>query len=184
LREVFPMADVSTLAKKTREASFFLQHMRGQERLAFGDRERFDFYLSAFLSAARSVLLRLEEPRGPFGWLFGTWRTRVWNRSLGRAERRAANRLIEFFRVDRNLEVHESGSTRAVKSVETPVSDFYSDDSGTLQTFRPPGAPPSSVVLPHFTFTIDGAERGIVEASTKYVSLLERMVAKFKADHP
>jgi hypothetical protein len=38
--------------KKLREARFFLDQMREQERRAFGDKEPFDFYLSAFLNAA------------------------------------------------------------------------------------------------------------------------------------
>jgi hypothetical protein len=39
---------VIQVQKKLREARFFLDQMREQERRAFGDKERFDFYLARF----------------------------------------------------------------------------------------------------------------------------------------
>jgi hypothetical protein len=47
--------NIDSIEKKLREAQFFLGQMREQERRAFGDREPFDFFLSAFLSAVRTV---------------------------------------------------------------------------------------------------------------------------------
>src|SRR5216684_688637 len=93
--------DVSIAEKKLREARFFLDHMRVQEGRAAGDREVYDFFLSAFLSASRSVLLRLEEARGPFAKVFLPWRKTVWGRGLPRPERKAPNRLVEFFATER-----------------------------------------------------------------------------------
>ena len=43
--------NVEKAERKLREAKFFLDKMRDRERLAFGDKETFDFYLSAFLNA-------------------------------------------------------------------------------------------------------------------------------------
>jgi hypothetical protein len=56
--------NVERVEKKLREAQYFLDQMIEKERLAFGDKEPFDFNLSAFLSAARSVdyPLRHEQP--------------------------------------------------------------------------------------------------------------------------
>jgi hypothetical protein len=47
--------NTETLEKKPREARFFLSKMREQEALV-GDKEPFDFYLSAFLNAAKTIL--------------------------------------------------------------------------------------------------------------------------------
>ena len=47
--------NTESVEKKQREARFFLTKMIEHEARAFRDVEPFDFYLSAFLSAARSV---------------------------------------------------------------------------------------------------------------------------------
>jgi hypothetical protein len=49
------MATIETGEKKLREAHRFLNEMRAQEQKAFGDKEPFDHWLSAFLSAGMSV---------------------------------------------------------------------------------------------------------------------------------
>jgi len=53
------------IEKKLREARFHLDEMRKQERRAFGDKEPFDFELSAFLNATTSALgaYRKEQDR-------------------------------------------------------------------------------------------------------------------------
>jgi hypothetical protein len=62
--------------KKLREAQFFLEKMRERERMAFGDPEVFDFLLSAFLNAVRTVDYRLchEQKR-----TYPDWRVKTWN---------------------------------------------------------------------------------------------------------
>jgi len=174
--------DVSIVERKLRETRFFLDHMRVQEGKAFGERERYDFYLSAFLSASRSVLQKLEEFE-PFAKFFMPWRSRVWSQALPKPERKAANRLIEFFRVERNLEVHESGSRRIERETSIPIRSSYSDRSGNWFVYSPPDAPPTELIVPAYYLTIDGSERPATEACAQYLGLLERMVAKFKTDH-
>ena len=56
--------DLAKIEKKLREAGFFLNQMRDRESNAYGDKEPFDFYLSACLGAARSVDYRLRHERG------------------------------------------------------------------------------------------------------------------------
>jgi hypothetical protein len=94
-----------------READFFVGKMGEQERRAFGDKEPFDFYLSAFLSAAVD---------------------------------------------DWNVEVHESGSGRDLKSEAIKVGHSYSDESGTLEVSAPPGTLPAVIYKPAYSFTISG----------------------------
>ena len=50
--------------KKLREAQFFLDKMRDQHARAFGEKEPIDFYLSAFLNAAKTVDYMLARATG------------------------------------------------------------------------------------------------------------------------
>ena len=66
---------VENVEKKLREAGFFLDKMSEQEHGAFGRKEQFEFYLSAFLSAGRTVDYRLRHEQGA---TYGKWRT-AWD---------------------------------------------------------------------------------------------------------
>ena len=48
------------IERKIREARFFFDKMIVQEPKAFGNKEPFDFYLSAFLNATRTYRLPLK----------------------------------------------------------------------------------------------------------------------------
>ena len=175
--------DLEGVDKKLREARFFFDRMKDQESRAFGDKEPFDFYLSAFLSAARTVDWRLRHQHKA---AYEPWREE-WDATLTAQE----DRLIKFMVDDRNLEVHESGSTRAVKDERTDIRGTYSDKSGTITVSGPllplggpqENPPAAFITKPAYFFTIDGAERKATDACGEYLTLLERMVAKFKADH-
>lgn len=158
--------------------------MKDHDSRAFGDKEPFDFCLSAFLSAARSVDWRLRHEHKA---AYEPWR-KEWDATLTAQE----DRLIKFMVDDRNLEVHESGSTRGVKDERTNIQGTYSDKSGTITVSGPPltlGGPlenPTAafIIKPAYFFIIDGAERKATYVFGEYLTLLEQMVAKFKADHP
>jgi hypothetical protein len=92
--------------KKLAEAHYFLRLLRDQEPRIGGDKDPFDFLLSAFLSAGRSVDYRLRHEHKA---AYEPWRKR-WDARLTPAE----NGLIKFMIDDRNEEVHDSGSSRSV----------------------------------------------------------------------
>jgi hypothetical protein len=164
--------NVENVEKKLREAKFFLNKMSEQERLAFGDKEPFDFYLSAFLSAARTVDYRLCHEQAA---TYKVWR-KTWDASLTPTE----NGLIKFMVDDRNIEVHESGSSHHMKMQGTKVvGNMYSDKSGTLTTIAAPGTSPTVIYKPAYNFTIAGTERKAAEACGEYLTLLEQMVTEF-----
>jgi hypothetical protein len=178
--------DLGTVEKKLREAEFFLAQMHKHEARAFGDKEPFDFYLSAFLNAARTVDYRLRHYHGA---TYKPWREQ-WNASNPKADP-----LIKYFVDDRDFEVHEGGSGREVKQEAIPVRDHYSDESGTVQAFSTPSALATAynvpeverhaaIYKPAYFFTIDGAERKATEACAECLDSLKQMVAQFKADHP
>ena len=176
--------NLETVEKKLREAESFLAQMREQEARAFGDKEPFDFQLSAFLNAGRTVDYRLCHEHEA---TYKTWRER-WD-ALNPKE--AA--LIQYFADDRNLEIHERGSHREVKQEAIQVRGHYSDKSGTLKVFSTPlplavthGVPPDQrhavIYKPAYFFTIDGAERKATEACAQYLDSFKQMIAQFKAN--
>jgi hypothetical protein len=98
--------NIEGVEKKLREADFFLKKMIEYERKAFDDKEPFDFYLSAFLNAGRTVDYRLRHEQET---IYPSWRIR-WDSTLTEAQQR----LIKFMIDDRNDEVHAGGSSRTV----------------------------------------------------------------------
>jgi hypothetical protein len=171
--------DLARVHKKLEEAEFFLSLMCGEERREIGNRERFDFFLSAFLSAARTVDYRLCHEQAA---IYGDWRA-AWNASLAPEE----NSLVKFMVDDRNVEVHESGSSRSVAQEDITLAvgmKYWDDDMGMVTIGGPPDMPPVLIRKQTYNFTIDGAERKATEACTDYLALLQRMVARFEADYP
>jgi hypothetical protein len=179
--EGYGSMDLETVEKKFREARFFLEKMIDQEGRAFGDKEPFDFYLSAFLNATRTVDYRLRHEHGA---LYAPWR-KNWDAALPAKD--AA--LIKFMVDDRIAEVHQKGSARGVKDETIPVHGSYTDNSGTLIiTDIPPVLSGlqqrSAIVKPTYNFTIGGVERKATEVCGEYLALLKGMLDEFKADNP
>jgi hypothetical protein len=169
--------NIEATEKKLREASFFLKKMIDHERKAFNDKEPFDFYLSAFLNAGRTVDYRLRHEQAE---VYPNWRI-GWDATLTEAEQR----LIRFMVDDRNVEVHESGSSRRVGIEKREFgSGTHTLADGTMDVTGAPGYARVTMQVPGYYFTIDGIERKATEACAEYLRLLEKMVAKFKSDHP
>jgi hypothetical protein len=163
---------IERVEKKLREARFFLDKMIEHERMAFDDKEPFDFYLSAFLSGARTVDWRLchEQTANYPNWRIG------WNAKLSQAQQR----LIKFMVDDRNVEVHESGSSRVVKTENRELGPgTYSLASGKIEVFGPPGVWPLAIIpVPTYNFTIDGTERKAVDACGEYLGACLRNMSE------
>jgi hypothetical protein len=153
---------VENVERKLREARFFFAEMFKQEHGAFGGKEQFEFYLSAFLSAGRTVDYRLRHEQGA---TYPKWRT-AWDAALTPEQRD----LIKFMVDERNDEVHESGGS--TPSVETMVVELKAGDA-TI----------ASAPIPMYCFTVNGTDRKVTEACEEYLTLLRQMVAKFKADN-
>jgi hypothetical protein len=87
---------------------------------------------------------------------------------------------------DRNVEVHESGSSRTVRTENRQFgAGTHKLADGTMDVVGPPGVfPLVTTPAPGYYFPIDGIERKATEACAEYLRLLEQMVAKFKADKP
>ena len=162
--------DIENVEKKIREARFFLDKMREQEGRAFGDKEPFDFYLSAFLSAAKAVGDRFNRMQQP---ACIKWREK-WPEALAPSNRA----LVHFFNKQRDIEVHAGGSVRAEKAVKIAAGGGYSDDSGMLYVTDPFGADVGAVIYkPAYYFTIEKVEREATQACSEYCELLKQRLA-------
>ena len=157
--------------KKLREAAFFLGKLAERSRLAFGDREEFDFYLSAFLSAARSLDYRLRHEQKSTYKAFRA----TWDLALSSDDQA----LVKFMVDDRNLEVHESGSSRVQSDEHVVIGSSYRDASGTVTVAAPPGAPPAELVRPTFSFLRNGKPIPVVESCDRYLAILKRLVTDY-----
>lgn len=160
--------------KKLREARFFLGKMAERESLAFGDHEEFDFYLSAFLSAARSVDYKLRHHGATYKTFYAKW---IATLSLD------DQKLVKLLVDDRDLEVHNSGSTRVELETRIQVGDFYRDRSGTVTVASPPGTPPTEIIKPSYHFRLGDQTVPAVECCRKYINLLELMVEEYCRTH-
>jgi hypothetical protein len=169
--------DLAQVRKKLREAEFFLGRMMEHEQQLIGDREPFDFYLSAFLSAARTVDYRLRHEQNP---TYKAWRER-WDSSLTGEE----NALIKFMVDDRNFEVHESGSTRSLGSqVKEFGGGVHRLGASEMMITAPVGVPPAVLHKSTYKLTIGAVDHDATKASELYLKLLNRMVSQFQHDNP
>jgi hypothetical protein len=159
--------DITRVRKKLAEARFFLGHMNEQEGRLLGDREPFNFYLSAFLSAGRSV-----------GFCYPERQRKAWEKAALSPDEQ---RLIKFMVEDRDREVHASGSHRTVaqESVPLPMGTSHLDGA-TIFIAGPPGMPPTVATKPTYNFAIDGTEGKATEVCAEYLSLLQQMVEEFE----
>jgi hypothetical protein len=159
--------------KKLREARFFYGKMVEREQMAFGDHEEADFYLSAFLSAGRTVDSRLRhEQCDAYKTYWSNWNNRLSSYDQC---------LMKFMVDDRNCEVHDSGSNREETESRIPVHSFYRDKSGTMEVFSPYGSPPAVIIKPTYLFTIGGQQVPVLEACRQYLELLDRLVTEYCA---
>lgn len=164
--------------------------MSEHEQKAFNDKQPFDYYLSAFLNAGRTVGNRLRHEheamhrRRQKRWhwaMYRGWRD-GWEATLNQAQRD----LIKFMVNDRDVEVHTGGSSsRAVKIENRELGPGkHTLAGGTTDVAGAPDVSPlGAIPVPAYYFTIDGVERKATEACGEYLELLRQMVAKFKADH-
>lgn len=162
---------------KLREAAFFLKKM--PKGIAGGNTEKeelLDYYLSAFLSAARSVDNRL---RRVYPSTYPSWRS-TWNAAYPNEDA-----LIKFFVDDRNEEVHEKGSHRyeQIDDIKMISGVPYTDEhTGTFTLSSGDMGPPPTLNQLVLYFTINGVDRKATDVCREYLDVLTAMVAKFKTE--
>ena len=161
--------------KKLAEAEFFFGHLSTEGRpLAPGG--HFDFYLSAFLSAGRSVIrVFIFECQHQYDGWYNNWR----DNEITADERD----LIEFFRRQRGESVHKTGAKVVVHDVVIPIVQFMQEvthrgwqvdlSSGIPGTPRP-GFIGQTRKFPALK------DEDVVAVCHKYLGLLSRLVSDFE----
>ena len=162
-----------TIPKKLREAKFFLGHMMQSARSTRLDHEHFEFYLSAFLSAARSVTTFFEKRNQKAWW--SQWKA---NRASKSPE---DLRLLNQMTKQRDNEVHEKGADVAHQLEDVPLSKIETA-SGLHAAYAPSFGEPwgePQISLKVYYFTLGGKPVNVIETCQRYVGLLERAVEEF-----
>lgn len=159
---------------KLYEAEYFLERMK--ERVA--DRKAFCFNLSAFLSAARSVILILPtELKNKPG--FDDWYQKMQK-----------DPLLEFFRVKRNYNVHVSAIDPKGKiaatfhesiSISESVTITQTKKNGTKLVFGPYGSEPKETPKPESSveykyFFEDHPYEDVITLCSRYLDKLAVIV--------
>ncbi len=174
------MPDIPRTQKKLREARFFLAKLQAEASTTRLDREDFEFYLSAFLAAGRSVTFALQfEQKALYdGWYPG-WRATL---TPDDAE------LFDFMKAQRNTAQKEGQVTTDVAIEYIPVTELKQPTGRHpaygFHWFGPPGVPPPSVGVKVHRF-VDGVKKEeVLEVCQRYMRSLEALVRSFVEAHP
>src|SRR2546425_7540729 len=147
--------------KKLREARFFFDKISSHEKDFHYDSEEFDFYVSAFLCAARSVTFFLHAENK-------AWYDNHFNDFM--ASLPADDRdLLAFMNEQRVAEVHRLGSDIQSVVNMVPLSELSLRKTPTFKVewSGPPGTPPPQIGRETHFFK-DGATTQEVVASSKH----------------
>lgn len=173
------MADIPATDKKLREALFFLERLREHSERIPGDPEHFEFFLSAYLSAGRSVTFALQVERKDEydAWFPG------WKGTLTQEERD----LLDFMLAQRNAELHQGGANVQVTVEFIPMTALRGDrrhPAYGFQWFGPPGVRPPEIGHNVHYFELGGTPVQALATCRRYADLLSRLVRAFKEAHP
>jgi hypothetical protein len=171
-----PMAEIPKTLKKLGEARFFLALMKNAAKFMDFEREDFEFYLSAFLSAGRSVTFCLCSDLGGkkiYKHRFDVW----WSGKLTDEQRDE----MDFLRDQRNL-VLKTGRTDVVAEIEMVPITQIETQPGTgpiysiFQWWGEPDVPPPRIGMKVHYFTSGATREQVIAKCTRYLELLERLV--------
>lgn len=168
------MTTIPRTRKKLREARFFLGELRRRSALATApDTEEFHYYLSAFLSAGRSVTFFVQkEDKSTYDSVEPIWR------STFSAE---DQELYRFMNRQRVAELHTTGADYQVGSAFFEIKGgIYEDESCKIICCDPPGVSPGGIYKRTREFEIGGTRQEVVEAFEKYVALLDGLLHKIE----
>ena len=171
------MASIAKTQKKLREARFFLSSMSAAARSTRLDEENFEFFLSAFLSAARSVLdvIRVEGKRHYKAWYGG------WKANLSGEERD----LLQFINGQRIATVHQEGVEVQTEIEFVPITrvEFRGRHPAYgIGWFMPPGVPLPQIGRAVHYFERDESRQHVIETCSGYVAILQKLVQDFERE--
>ena len=161
--------------EKLKEAAFFVAQLtRASDGMIGEEVAAFPYYLSAFLSAARSVtfVLQAEEKEKYDKW-FPHWL---------KGQTQEDRDLLEFMKGQRN-QVLKQGRSDIVYSLQlVPIvkaSAAERRQSLAFQWFGPPGTPTPAIPRRVRHFDLNGTPSEVLQACVQYLRLLETLVSEF-----
>lgn len=161
--------------KKLREAGFFLRLLAGVPKYSAmtPEPEAGQFYLSAFLSAARAVsfALQMERKAEWDAWIKG-WRASLSDRDL---------QLWKYL-VDQRNKVHKEGGPELTVTV-TPMSLMEFMQGDVIIGTRMPGTPRVPLTTLVTSLTAHPGQT-LAESCQPLFELVSRMVDEFERAHP
>jgi hypothetical protein len=160
--------------KKLREAEFFFALLAGEQAAIMKTHgESGEYYLSAFLNAARAVTFRMQyEAKAAYDAWFPGWK------GLLSDDDRA---LLNFHNEQRRLSVHEGGPDTISITEVIPAWMLTAEmgrRGGVFEVFHMIGTPPPTVQRNYMGFRGLEQER-VVESCEKYLALLQRLIRDF-----
>ena len=172
---------MSATRRKLEEAKFFLRKLHAvDQQVIVREPETFEFYLSAFLSAARSVTFALQAERKEH---YDSWFPK-WKSALPAEE----STLLTFFNNQRVAVVHSTGADVTYGSESISLSDYLSrawQQSEDIEISNGVmGNPAPTFHRPRRSFEVGGTNYEVVPACTKYVELVAKLVQAFAVAFP
>jgi hypothetical protein len=168
--------------KKLREAGFFLRLLAGVSGpvAMTPDPEAAEFYLSAFLSAARAVPLALKKERTA-EW--NAWSHKHWFVVMSESD----GKLWDFLVEQRNKAHKEGGPDLTVTVTSVSLLEFIHEvqllQGGSISISTVPGTPPPTIAALVKSFTARPGQT-LAEACQPLFDLMSRMVDEFERAHP
>jgi len=169
---------IAATQRKLSESQFFFRHLlkEGQDS-ARKVPEAFGFYLSAFLSAARSVTFTLQhEETAKYAAWFDTW--------FGRLSEEDQD-LFRFLKDQRNKVQKRGGADVITGSEYVTISPLLGEHlAHTAHGFPSFGDDwfPTQVEIPVHSFQSSRGDQDVISACKRYLDLLERLVNDFLAN--
>ena len=168
---------------KLREAKFFLGHISSATATVIQEPEHVQFYMNAFVSAARNVTFVMQNER----------RQAFYEQLFGPKERRdfgldpQDDKLFHHFHEQRTAVVHHEGQVKDMSNIpdKIPVYGEYRDASGQYIVSGPfwlMDGPPLTRWKSRYYFAIDGENRDAIDCCRRYVEILEGLVALFESE--
>jgi len=172
------MLSIGATRSKLAEAQFFYAKLADAGRRVFAaEPEAFHYYLSAFLSAARSVGYALQaEQKEKYDAWYPSWEASLPQEQLA---------LLRNFNRERVAAVHKRGAKVSHQVIPMPGSEYLA--AASLEGIDIEISGPLGVPLPEFrkvvrTFSFEEAEPEVVQAAGKYLDVVARIVSDF-AEH-
>ncbi len=109
---------------KLHEAEFFVRHLRHSDWSDPDRPDEFDYYMSAFLAAAESVIEVLRKTQPTFGVQFTAWKA-----SLSRSD----HDLFEFMVSTRDEVVHRAASSSAREITDVSMYDWINQHADRVE---------------------------------------------------